>query len=405
VEISFAIAALAGLLALVLGYLLLREPSLPASSRDTPPLSPEPVRPAAQAPDVPDAPVRSAGLRTLTRTAASLSQGIEEASSRSRAAVIDRTEEPRPAYKGSGLWVPAPLDDLQPLLIARLKDDIGCLTKLSGSNFRISVAVANPDTDIQEVVQLVSTDPELAARILRVANSPSLGLKCQVKELSRAIVVLGYAEVKALALRTCLDGMLDTVSFRSISERLWRHSYMCSVAALNMAQTCRKVQPPLASTLGLLHDFGRLAISVLDTALFYELERGKVAEDSEMRLRREENALGICHGPLGALITRQWGLPEDLVQGINYHNLCHFTDPGAVPREFRPAVSIVHCAESLVEWVEIHRRESSVATNAAKRWSPPKDYLKVLGPSATPATLATPDLIQRILTARELAST
>jgi putative nucleotidyltransferase with HDIG domain len=292
---------------------------------------------------------------------------------------------------------------LDPEVLRPVQEKLSSLTRISGSNPRIYMAVADPNTDIEEVTQLVSSDPDLAARILRVVNSPSFGLVAPVKDLPRAIAFMGYGEIRTLVLRTGVDNLLQSPRAGAVGEGLWQHSYACSVAALDLAQSCRKAPPAMVATIGLLHDLGRFAVSALDLDLFFELESGEFVEDTEERCRREEELLGVSHATLGALLARQWGLPEDLVQGIGLHGLGPFTPPSGLPAEHRAVTCIVHCANSLAHWLEAQESEQGADLRAAQEWVPPAAYLQELAPGLDAAKFATPELLRKIIKSRQVA--
>lgn len=302
-----------------------------------------------------------------------------------------------------GPWRPRLLEELEPPITRRLELCVGVLTYLSGSDPSIYMAIADPNIDVAEAVQLICTDPDLAARVLRVANSPAYGLVSRVGDLNRAVVLLGFTEVRNLALRAVLDHVLKAHAGRELAERLWKHSYACSIAAQDLATLTQKVRPRLAATLGLLHDLGRIATCVLDEALFLELETGDLRDDTPEWCRLEEVALGAQHAALGALIARRWGLPEELVKGLNIHNLGWYVPPEAIPPKWRATAALLYCAESLVRWVEEQPSGSGLERRAAKEWQPPEAYLRVLGESLTPERVASPEAIRHILRARRLA--
>lgn len=326
----------------------------------------------------------------------------EPASSSGPALAVASTPEEPCAPPPSG-WLPRLLEDLEVETREGLEERIARLTRSSRSNPRIYLAVADPDTDIDEVVQLVSTDPDLAARILRVVNSPSFGLVAKVKELPRAIALLGYAEIRTLVLKTGVDHVLRSPESAAINDKLWLHSYTCSVAAMSMAQACQAVPPSVASTVGLLHDLGRIALGIIDLDLSRELESADLPEDGEERGRREEEALGAGHAALGALIARQWGLPDELVQGINLHTLSGFVPPEQIPQPYRALASVLCCADSLSHWIESQTPDGALFTRAGSEWQPPAPHLRALGSSLTPRDLADPDTVKRVLRARQIA--
>ncbi len=65
-------------------------------------------------------------------------------------------------------------------------------------NQSISLAqtVTHPDIEVKQLVEAVSSDPSLAAQILKIINSPLCALKRPVSSLKEAVVYLGLGQVR-----------------------------------------------------------------------------------------------------------------------------------------------------------------------------------------------------------------
>ena len=84
--------------------------------------------------------------------------------------------------------------------VARVTE-IGSLPEVTT---RILEVVENPRATARQVHEVVRADPALAAKILKIVNSSFYGLPAQIGNLERAIVMLGLAALKNLALATSL---------------------------------------------------------------------------------------------------------------------------------------------------------------------------------------------------------
>jgi len=90
------------------------------------------------------------------------------------------------------------------------------------------------DPDLAQIARLISSDAALAAKILRLTNSPMFGLKCEVRTVSHAICLLGLTAVRPLALSFSLVKGLQDKDRRGLTW-FWKRSLMSAVAARELA--------------------------------------------------------------------------------------------------------------------------------------------------------------------------
>lgn len=55
----------------------------------------------------------------------------------------------------------------------------------------------NPQAEIPKVIRIVSQDPALSVKILRIVNSAALGLSNQIESIGQAVMLLGISKVRA----------------------------------------------------------------------------------------------------------------------------------------------------------------------------------------------------------------
>ena len=84
----------------------------------------------------------------------------------------------------------------------------------------------NPKTSPVDLNQVISLDPVLMGKVMRLINSAYYCLPNQITSLVRAIIMLGINTVKNLALCTAVLGTLDKKGdFQALNmEGFWRHS-------------------------------------------------------------------------------------------------------------------------------------------------------------------------------------
>ncbi|MCX6078660.1 MAG: HDOD domain-containing protein [Chloroflexi bacterium] len=187
---------------------------------------------------------------------------------------------------------------------------------------RILKEIENPDITIEVLVGLISLDQALAALVLQLSNSASLGYSRQCTTLYEAIMHIGLNRLKSILLTSSATGMMNhnLSGYRLGAGELWHHSLVTGVASEWLAQALRYPNPEEAYVSGLLHDIGKLLLdqfvlsnykTIIDFVQQYKLQLWQV----------EEKLIGIDHARVGGLIAERWNFPVVLVDAIRFHHI------------------------------------------------------------------------------------
>ena len=207
---------------------------------------------------------------------------------------------------------------------------IGNMPSLPTSVAKVLEVCNNPRTSPADLNHVISLDPVLVGRVLKLINSAYYGLGQQVTNLVRAIIMLGINTVKNLALSTTVMGNLSTGKNSSglDMEGFWRHSLCVGVASKVLAKR-RGVDPKLTEeyfTAGLLHDIGKIPLNAVLSKEY--MLTVSVADRERLPLfLAEEKMLGINHCGSGMLIVKAWKLEGPVGATVAYHhNYSSYTD-------------------------------------------------------------------------------
>jgi putative nucleotidyltransferase with HDIG domain len=182
----------------------------------------------------------------------------------------------------------------------------------------------NPQTSPADLNHVISLDPVLVGRVLKLINSAYYGLGQQVTNLVRAIIMLGINTVKNLALSTAVMGSLASgKDFQGLNmEGFWRHSLCVGVTAKILARQ-RGIDPKQVEeyfTAGLLHDIGKIPLNAV-LSKEYMLTVSIADRERTSLFRAEEKTLGMNHVQAGAMIVKAWRLEGPVGDAIvNHHN-------------------------------------------------------------------------------------
>lgn len=214
--------------------------------------------------------------------------------------------------------------------------DTKTLPTLPGVINKLNSLSDNDKSSVQEMARIVSSDQVLSARILRLANSPSYGFY-RVSTISNAMILLGVNVVKSLAISSSIFEIME-----KNSVGLWEHSLGVGVASNLIAAKLGLPECEEIATAGLLHDIGKVIISLKCSEAEYEVRR--VIEEKRVYMREaEQEIIDTDHAEVGGWLAKSWFLPDKLSEPINcHHNV-------AASGNHRIKTAVVHIADVLIK--------------------------------------------------------
>ena len=127
---------------------------------------------------------------------------------------------------------------------------------------RLSALMTEEMPCLDEMTEIISFDPVITAKLLRVANS-SFSAPCRaVTQVKEAVVRLGPGIVFSLAIGSCARPLMEQTvpGYGLYAGELWRHSVMAALAAEASRRFCHVAIPIASFTAALLHDLGKLVL-------------------------------------------------------------------------------------------------------------------------------------------------
>ncbi len=186
------------------------------------------------------------------------------------------------------------------------------LPSLPGVALRVIELGRDPETGIGEIADAVSLDPALAAKLLKIANSPLYAQRRKVDNLRQAAMLLGLNATLTLALSFSLLERVDSDGAGIDYTGYWRRSLLAALASRVLGQRFGLGRPEELFLAGLLQDIGML---VLDRALpdtYPALVAGASTHDQLLAAEREQFAAD--HAEVSAWILEHWSMPAYLVE-------------------------------------------------------------------------------------------
>ena len=235
-----------------------------------------------------------------------------------------------------------PVADTQALVAAAIRK-VTTIATLPEVTARIVSTVEDPRSTASQLHKIISNDPALVSRILKVVNSAFYGLPGQIGSVDRAIVLLGLNAVKNLAVAASLGQLFRGMKLCEgfTAKDLWTHCISVAVTARELA---RQMKMPLADEAflaGLIHDVGILvAMHVHPDKL--QAVCAKVQREGGDFCTIEREICGVDHQQLGRGLTEQWKFTQACQQAAGGHHRPH-----AAPDQSRLLQTLVYVADTI----------------------------------------------------------
>ena len=178
----------------------------------------------------------------------------------------------------------------------------------------------NPDSSFADFSNIISADPSLAVRLLRIANSPFYGLDSKVETIIHALGIVGIEQLTELALATIMVNQFEGIDKDLVNmQSFWMHSIGCGLAARAIAKNMGERQVEPYYTASMLHDIGSLIIYKEIPDKSREILTRCKSEGLSLSTVEDE-VLGFTHAEVGAVVFTAWGLPDSLIEAVQYHH-------------------------------------------------------------------------------------
>lgn len=217
--------------------------------------------------------------------------------------------------------------------------------------------IADPYSSIYEIVSLISEDPAISFKTLRLVNRSERQKGESPISVKQALSVLSREEIKTLVLSTYVTPIEP-----EYQEILFRHSLACACASRMIGRYLYPHKPlklDILFTLGLLHDIGKLVI-------FSSYNQEKNPEDNKSVLeksKKSSNPLEIDHVEIGAEFIAKSHLSGELYQVVRFHHL---------PKQassHKESVRIIHLADYMANLLNVDLEHSSLSPTDEDCWA------------------------------------
>jgi HD-like signal output (HDOD) protein len=213
------------------------------------------------------------------------------------------------------------------------------LASLPNTFYKLREVVADPACDFDDISEIISIDPSLTLRLLKIVNSAFYGFRGEIDTVSHALGVVGTEQLMQLVLATTVVGQFKGVDMIDM-DYFWKHSVACGLSARAIHQARGEYDGERFFVAGLLHDIGRLVMCLkapdqLRVVLDFAQKSGDRWHMAEAKY------FGFDHGAVGGALLRAWSLPKSLQEAVAHH---HFP---ASAKNFPLEAATIHLADNI----------------------------------------------------------
>jgi HD-like signal output (HDOD) protein len=195
------------------------------------------------------------------------------------------------------------------------------LPSLSSINKSLLGLVLTEHRYTAQIGEIISRDPSLTSRLLRLVNSVYYGLSTPVTSIEEAVFYLGIRQIRQLTLVTpVIEDFQKLTSQCAFPWReFWQHCIGTGILTHEIAGVAQATPDDSDYIAGLVHDVGKIVMAWAFPDHFTEIHRLAILGTQDL-IEIENSILGIDHAELGALYMERHRMSELLIQTARYHH-------------------------------------------------------------------------------------
>ncbi|MBN2038890.1 MAG: HDOD domain-containing protein [Spirochaetes bacterium] len=190
---------------------------------------------------------------------------------------------------------------------------------------RILELLDKTETSASDIVKVLTYDPTLTAKILKVANSAYYGFSTKVTKLETAVPLLGFNMIKSLALSMGVVSILPKEEIHTeyySRSGIWKHSIAVATIIQELGKRyCKHDLNESLFIIGLLHDIGKIVLSRFFHKDFMEIiEFASTHKLVDLHVA-ERVVIGMDHCEVAGMLLKRWKFPETIIHPIEFHHI------------------------------------------------------------------------------------
>lgn len=180
---------------------------------------------------------------------------------------------------------------------------------------KIKQAINTPDSDINNIAKIISYDPALSARLIKVSNAALYRGNQEISAVNNAIMRLGIKLTHTLVTSHAITQMFiqPDKQLQQFYQHLQQQSIDISAHAYAIAKNYSRISPDSALLAGLIHNIGYLPLAGVINQL--------IPEQEDLNIDYIIDKLGDSHINVGKSVLKSWAFPQEIIDAYcNYTN-------------------------------------------------------------------------------------
>lgn len=232
------------------------------------------------------------------------------------------------------------------------------LPPLPSTVTRVLSITADPESIADDLMHAITPDQTMCATLLKVANSAAFGIPGEVSTLERAVMVLGFEEVKNIVIGKAIFSSfppLDKTTIQGVGV-FWEHAFTCGITAKIIGEHYG-LSPGELFICGLIHDVGKLVL-LMAYPNDYPLLQEHSPTNHFQSMGSEATQYGISHDRFGLKLAEHWNLPPQLKSAIGYHHNPTLSEEFCkhpIIVQTADILSLIYCCSEIEEPADVER--------------------------------------------------
>lgn len=184
---------------------------------------------------------------------------------------------------------------------------------------RVISMLDSQESEPEEIADLLLSDPVLAARVIRLVNSPLYRPSSEITSVKRALLFLGFRSVRDLILTSYFTNAFREKEQAFDARAFWLHSFSVGAVSRRLATLAGYPDTERAYLVGIVHDIGKMFLGH-----YLREEYGRMLTDiagtGQGTWQAEQQYLGTSHSEIGLCLAQRWNFPPAYCDIISHHH-------------------------------------------------------------------------------------
>lgn len=197
--------------------------------------------------------------------------------------------------------------------------DVSDLPTIPAIVSRVVTMLDNQEANPDDIADLILSDQVLAARVIRVVNSPLYRTNTPIVSVKRALLFLGFKSVREMILTSYFVEGFRQKEQPFDMQMFWMHSFSVGAISRRIARMVDYADIEKAYLVGILHDIGKVFLGHYCKNEYGQMLNG-IKNTSFTTYEAEYEFFGTTHSEVGLCLAQRWHFPPEYCDVISYHH-------------------------------------------------------------------------------------